>query len=304
MSTQWYSDVGGSVIGPLTASQLREMARRGQLTPDALVRQGQTGKWVKAGRVKGLFADGPPRPSAQSPPPIPARQTGSPNTIDASPDTERSPSGDGKHIITLGTFGLLVCSASLFWSWFGAMDTGPIVPGCYLIIGLCAGAFGLFLVLGKKNAIAACRSIGLHPFPDKEVKPNGKPTLRQARYRDLASALQLSAVLSFGLGGVLFGMHTGMIRAKGDLVVLLDMLLFGAIPVILAPFATRKKTWAACVAFPVFLVPFLLFCISLVGSMANWPTWLFSPLGLFWGMSGMISLMAGLAVISSVVTFK
>ena len=56
MAVEWFCQVSGEQLGPLSARQLKTMAQRGQLTPDSQVRQGSNGKWVPAGRVKGLFS--------------------------------------------------------------------------------------------------------------------------------------------------------------------------------------------------------------------------------------------------------
>jgi len=53
------------VWGPMTAQELALVARRGRLTRDDLVRQGEKGTWVRAEIVAGLFnADAPPRSAA------------------------------------------------------------------------------------------------------------------------------------------------------------------------------------------------------------------------------------------------
>jgi len=45
----------GSEVGPLISSQLREMAQSGRLTPDDLIRKGDSNRWTAASHVKGLF---------------------------------------------------------------------------------------------------------------------------------------------------------------------------------------------------------------------------------------------------------
>jgi hypothetical protein len=52
---QWYCKLMGDELGPFTSAQLLEMARSHKLTPDDYVRKGETGAWVGAYRVKGLF---------------------------------------------------------------------------------------------------------------------------------------------------------------------------------------------------------------------------------------------------------
>lgn len=61
MAGQWFCQISGSheTIGPLSPQQLRLLVEQGKLSPDDLVRQGES-VWVPAGRVKGLFASGSP----------------------------------------------------------------------------------------------------------------------------------------------------------------------------------------------------------------------------------------------------
>lgn len=55
MSIEWYCRLMGSEMGPYTSTQLIEMARSHQLTPQDFVKKGADGDWVGAHRVKGLF---------------------------------------------------------------------------------------------------------------------------------------------------------------------------------------------------------------------------------------------------------
>lgn len=55
MASEWYVQVMGEVIGPMSSSQLREEARQGRITRDALVRKGDDGDWILVDRIKGLF---------------------------------------------------------------------------------------------------------------------------------------------------------------------------------------------------------------------------------------------------------
>ncbi len=55
MASEWYVQVMGEVIGPMSSSQLRDEARQGRITRDALVRKGDDGDWVLVDRIKGLF---------------------------------------------------------------------------------------------------------------------------------------------------------------------------------------------------------------------------------------------------------
>lgn len=56
MSVSWYVDKEGGQIGPLTGTQLKELARSGQLGPADRVRRSDHPNVVAAGKIKGLFA--------------------------------------------------------------------------------------------------------------------------------------------------------------------------------------------------------------------------------------------------------
>jgi hypothetical protein len=65
MATQWYYKVMGEEFGPVSPSQLKQLALARQVLQDTLVRKGTEGDWVLAERVKGLFG-GPGQESAAS----------------------------------------------------------------------------------------------------------------------------------------------------------------------------------------------------------------------------------------------
>lgn len=55
MEVEWFCQVMGSEVGPLTQSQLVDMVRDHKVTPEDLVRRNSS-PWVAAFEVKGLFA--------------------------------------------------------------------------------------------------------------------------------------------------------------------------------------------------------------------------------------------------------
>lgn len=55
MNSDWYVQVMGEELGPLSDRELRELARSNRITPDALIRRGESNRWVTADRVRGLF---------------------------------------------------------------------------------------------------------------------------------------------------------------------------------------------------------------------------------------------------------
>lgn len=81
MASQWYYKVMGEERGPVSASELRRLAREGGINEDTFVRKGLEHDWVLAERIKGLF---------DQPNPDIARQP-TPAVTAASDRTDRSP---------------------------------------------------------------------------------------------------------------------------------------------------------------------------------------------------------------------
>lgn len=67
MATEWYYQVMGETLGPLSSAQLREKTLSGEIIPDTWVRKGAQGKWVAADHVKGLFGQSQVRPPPKPP---------------------------------------------------------------------------------------------------------------------------------------------------------------------------------------------------------------------------------------------
>ncbi len=66
MARQWYYQVDGAVIGPVGGKYLRAKVAEGVIVSGTLIRQGETGKWVKASRVKSLLGSKVPLPGLRS----------------------------------------------------------------------------------------------------------------------------------------------------------------------------------------------------------------------------------------------
>uniref|UniRef100_A0A7C4LL94 DUF4339 domain-containing protein n=1 Tax=Schlesneria paludicola TaxID=360056 RepID=A0A7C4LL94_9PLAN len=62
MSKEWYYEVMGTAVGPISSAELKRRAQLGQIGPDTPVRLGTEGKWQPAERVKGLLDPPPPPP--------------------------------------------------------------------------------------------------------------------------------------------------------------------------------------------------------------------------------------------------
>ena len=73
MADDWYVNVSGTERGPISSGVLKQLALEGKVAPNVLVKRGQTGNWVAASHVKGLFAPttSPPLPIPTSSPPNP-----------------------------------------------------------------------------------------------------------------------------------------------------------------------------------------------------------------------------------------
>jgi hypothetical protein len=71
MSKQWFYEVMGSPVGPITSAELKSCVLAKRILPETRIRLGDDGKWQTADRVKGLF-DGhsstPSRPAAEAKP--------------------------------------------------------------------------------------------------------------------------------------------------------------------------------------------------------------------------------------------
>lgn len=55
MSQQWYVNQNGRTHGPVTAPQLKKLVGDGKVGRDTRIRLGEEGRWLEAGKVKGLF---------------------------------------------------------------------------------------------------------------------------------------------------------------------------------------------------------------------------------------------------------
>jgi hypothetical protein len=73
MLDEWYCEIAGREIGPLSSQQLKTMATKGQILPTDHVRRGGANDWVPAHYVIGLFSSAEPPSTASHPmpPPVP-----------------------------------------------------------------------------------------------------------------------------------------------------------------------------------------------------------------------------------------
>ena len=56
MASEWFYQVMGKQVGPVSSAELRNLAERGTISTETPIANVPTGPWVPATRVKGLFA--------------------------------------------------------------------------------------------------------------------------------------------------------------------------------------------------------------------------------------------------------
>ena len=102
MTAEWYyQNASGREVGPITASQLKQMANKGTVEGETLIKKGE-GSWVKARKARGLFdshapdgAEGVPVQSDGSqtikPPSVTNLPPPIPENYSTNPEKEESP---------------------------------------------------------------------------------------------------------------------------------------------------------------------------------------------------------------------
>jgi hypothetical protein len=82
MGQQWHYSKGGKQHGPVSDSELRQLANEGTLLPSDLVWREGMQEWNRADFIKGLFPESVAAKQASGPPPLPGKaSTQSPKTI-------------------------------------------------------------------------------------------------------------------------------------------------------------------------------------------------------------------------------
>ena len=100
MSKQWYYEVMGTVIGPLTAVELKQRVLKGQVQADTPVRMGADGRWQAADRVKGLMdrTDAPATAAAPKPVSAPAPKAVAPAAKPSATVAAPAPKSEPTHV--------------------------------------------------------------------------------------------------------------------------------------------------------------------------------------------------------------
>ncbi|MFN7889466.1 MAG: DUF4339 domain-containing protein [Pirellula sp.] len=53
--TVWYVNYKKKILGPFNDSAIKELANTGKITPETLIRRGESGDWVQGGTLPGMF---------------------------------------------------------------------------------------------------------------------------------------------------------------------------------------------------------------------------------------------------------
>ncbi len=179
MAQDWFVQHGGKQYGPMPPSNLKKLAADGKITPATQVRMGETGAWVPASKVQGLFAAAsaaspaaaptpPPAPAhtASVPPPPPrvdplaalpravvapvAANGMAPPSWSRSAAATASTSSSGAAAKILGAVAIILAAVAVATCWLPLLN-GPI--------GWTAIAFGaLGLLVGIAGIVAATMS--------------------------------------------------------------------------------------------------------------------------------------------------
>ena len=67
MAKQWFFQLMGAEMGPVSSAELKRRAEQGQIQPDTLIRNGKNAQWHTAVRVKGLFCESQPKSDTAEP---------------------------------------------------------------------------------------------------------------------------------------------------------------------------------------------------------------------------------------------
>jgi len=76
MEAPWYFAQQGQRVGPVSSTQLKELAASGRLQPSDLVWKEGMAQWAAASEIKGLFPTATQAAAPETPPPLPVVSTG------------------------------------------------------------------------------------------------------------------------------------------------------------------------------------------------------------------------------------
>jgi len=83
MASQWFYQVMGNDVGPVSGAELKDLAQRGVISGETLVRKAPDGTWVLAERLQGLLptSNVTPSRSEEAPLPNPPRSENTPRAL-------------------------------------------------------------------------------------------------------------------------------------------------------------------------------------------------------------------------------
>jgi hypothetical protein len=147
----WFYLRGGNQAGPISSAGLKRLVETGQLAPTDFVRKGSSGKWIEAGKVRGLFPETPTLPTVE-PLPLPEPEHEAPLDLPppaapalAPPKLIRSRPQSKSYELFIGLgIALLVTGVYLLVSRRGA-------PRASSTIGYSLGILGFLLMLATET---------------------------------------------------------------------------------------------------------------------------------------------------------
>ena len=155
MTAEWHYARGKEKVGPVTAAQLKQLVRSGELTRNDMVWKEGMAKWTPAGQVKGLFDDAPSPVRNAAPPPLPeaATEAGTEAVALVDPPAVRSPAE-----LKLPVAGMLVVSGlALLFGLIGVLQADSPVVRILLAVGLAHNVAAVILAAN----IVRLRNFGL-----------------------------------------------------------------------------------------------------------------------------------------------
>jgi len=157
---------------------------------------------------------------------------------------------------------LLIALAGVEFLWLAFIDKDfmrgnvKVLSSTVLVIGLLCAVCGLFLVAGGRLAAAAYSAAGLAEPPFVHAKSGAM----RAGLRTLTWGLSVCALWNLSVGWLFFptGGYPG---GAGEVyrLVFFAFIVYGVIPLILAPFCARGKRWALWTV----SVFYLLLCVAI-----------------------------------------
>jgi hypothetical protein len=158
---EWHFTKGGAQAGPVTWTQLRQLAASGQLQPTDVVWKAGMPSWVAAGTIQNLFPSVPavsspalpamPAPPPASPPDAPGRAGAIINLLQQANDLWRKLTlAQRIGVVAVAAVVLVLFLVSTITKASGAGDQGKSLWQVLMDLGVVSGAVGLVYGLVQK----------------------------------------------------------------------------------------------------------------------------------------------------------